>query len=731
MASIFRSIATGDSTLISERKTIGENDPPQIHIQIDADDFHFDGTAWNRKNPAIEIFDSTFINQNVYAGYYVDVEHKRGLYRFLVGQDGVKFAEQIDAITVKISSEVNPEINRLKDEILSRIEGSLTLEKFVDLEKDANLLNEIKKVEDDITALHDQEKIANYSLLRTMELPIFVIDGLVDLLQQSISTVSQEAVNKVKAHIESCMDAHGETWIRTGIGYVKENVCPFCGQLIEVSDLAKTYGSYFSDAYKELKTRIQNFKHEFEESFSDRLIQNFIEVAGNNSTTAEFWRDYLNEVKFPEIVPSEYVTAYEELRQQVLACLDRKIGNPLDQIDLENEFLDTCGSYVLVLEQLKQTNSQIESINTIIQNLKTKTEVGDLVQAEAKLILLKNIRSRYSDEVANLCNDYIAVQNEKKDLEKTKSDLRSELDTYTTNLLSEYGTKLNHYLEVFSARFRIQSESKVKYSGGKPSTQYFIEINGQRLELGDEKTTGEPSFRTLLSEGDKHTLALAFFMTRLSLMSDSGKLKDIIVVFDDPVSSLDLHRRQRTHEQICKVAREAKQVNVLSHDSYFAKDLKGAIAKEKIALACLQININKDNQSRIETWNVDEEVRSDYLKDFFTLVDFRDNGARNDDERRKIARAIRPAIETYYKVRFPEDFANDASLGTKLIGRIEKAQPSDRLYSAQTKLPSLKSLNEYSKKYHHNENPGTTDTCPISDTELRSYVEQALKHINE
>jgi wobble nucleotide-excising tRNase len=731
LASILRSIAKGDSTLISERKTIGVNDAPEIHVQIDADDFHFDGTSWNRTYSTIEIFDSTFINQNVYAGYYVDVEHKRGLYRFLVGEEGIKLSEKIDGLSDKISSEINPEVNRLKSEIQSKIEGDLSLEKFIALKNEANLLDEIKKTHEEIAALHEKENIIHYRSLQVMELPAFDIAGLVAVLQQSISTVSQEAVNKLKTHVESCMDAQGESWIRTGLDYVKGNTCPFCGQSLDASDLAKHYEAYFSEAYKNLKVSIQDFKHEFETLFSDNNIQVLIATAGKNDTAVEFWSDFRKDIVLPHIATEEYIKVYEELRQQVLASLDRKIGNPLDQIVLDKLLDNAYQSYVHVLEQIKLINSQIESFNTIIQDLKTKTGIGDLVQAETKRMHLKNIQSRHSDEVAKLCNDYTSVQTQKKELENTKSDLKSKLDTYTTNLLSEYGSKLNHYLEVFNARFRVHSETKVKYTGGKPSTQYFIEINSQRLELGDDKTTGEPSFRTLLSEGDKHTLALAFFMARLSLMSDSGKLKDTIVVFDDPVSSLDLHRRRRTGEQICKVAREAKQVNVLSHDAYFAKDLKDALEHDKsITKTYLQINIDGANQSKIDQHDIDNEARSNYQKDYFTLANFRDNGANSDDERLKVARAIRPVLEGYYKAKFPEDCRGKASMLGGLIGAIGDAKSNERLSFAKPKRNELITLNEYTRQFHHGQSPDA-NTYPISDTELKANVDLTLKHIYE
>jgi hypothetical protein len=41
-------------------------------------------------------------------------------------------------------------------------------------------------------------------------------------------------------------------------------------------------------------------------------------------------------------------------------------------------------------------------------------------------------------------------------------------------------------------------------------------------------------------------------------------------------------------------------------------------------------------------------------------------------------------------------------------------------------LDELGSINDYSKKYHHDTNPGKADAEPLNDGELQGYVQRTL-----
>lgn len=81
---------------------------------------------------------------------------------------------------------------------------------------------------------------------------------------------------------------------------------------------------------------------------------------------------------------------------------------------------------------------------------------------------------------------------------------------------------------------------------------YNIKICGHEVRSDVEAV----SLKHTLSEGEKNSLALSFFLAKIA---KKNELEQSIVVFDDPMSSLDYHRRSVTLNQLSSVARRSKQ----------------------------------------------------------------------------------------------------------------------------------------------------------------------------
>lgn len=91
---------------------------------------------------------------------------------------------------------------------------------------------------------------------------------------------------------------------------------------------------------------------------------------------------------------------------------------------------------------------------------------------------------------------------------------------------------------------------------------------------------------------------------------------------------------------------------------------------------------------------------------------------------RSVAMCIRPILEGNLRVRFPHDFSSNDWLG----GFIQKARTSSEphLSLLQNHLSELEDINDYSKKYHHDQNP-FADSEPINESELSAYVQRTLQ----
>lgn len=96
LCAILRSLQTGQSEFVAERKTLGATDPAFVHLRINNANFQFTNGAWMGIYPDVLIFDPVFVNDNVYSGDYVEHEHKKNLYRVIVGAEGVRLAREIE-----------------------------------------------------------------------------------------------------------------------------------------------------------------------------------------------------------------------------------------------------------------------------------------------------------------------------------------------------------------------------------------------------------------------------------------------------------------------------------------------------------------------------------------------------------------------------------------------------------------------------------------------------------
>jgi hypothetical protein len=80
----------------------------------------------------------------------------------------------------------------------------------------------------------------------------------------------------------------------------------------------------------------------------------------------------------------------------------------------------------------------------------------------------------------------------------------------------------------------------------------------------------------ILSEGEQRAIAIGSFLAELHLAGHQGG-----IVFDDPVSSLDHHRRMDVARRLVEEAKK-RQVIVLTHDTVFLSELRGEISRQNV-----------------------------------------------------------------------------------------------------------------------------------------------------
>ncbi len=718
LCAILRSLQTGQPEFISERKTLGTTEPASVRIRLGGDNFTLSNNTWSAIHPDIAIFDSVFVHDNVYAGDYVNHEHKKNLYRVIVGAQGVHLARQIEELDRKIR-EANKDINSKKDAVSKTILNDTTLEEYLAWKPVEDIENKIRQKKTEIAnrerTLEKATEIQSKGLLAKITLPALPSDFATTLSKQ-LADITADAEVRVREQINTHnMGRQGETWLSQGLGFVADDKCPFCGQSINGNELIAAYRSHFNAAYKALKQEVAQLAQRITGAIGESSLNAAQQAISSNLTLVEFWKQFA-EMALPEFPLEDVRRKYATLRDLALALAQRKQQSPTESVTPDSDFQSALDAVTELQESVETYNAAVDTCNERINEQKTAVQQTPNTNALKKeLADLEAKKNRFEPEVVQACNEYQNAVKAKAALEQQKTQARQQLDQYCQQILQTYESSINTYLDQFNTGFRI-TNSRHLYTGGTPSSHYQIEINSCPVDLGDSRTQpGTPCFKTTLSSGDRSALAFAFFLAALEHDPD---IANKIVVLDDPFTSQDRFRRTCTQQLIRQLAGKARQVIVLSHDPHFLRLVwEGYPGDIKV----LQILRAGDN-TVIAEWDIEAETQSTYLKNYSTLLDFYRERRGNLLD---VARSIRPFLEGLLRVHFPGHFQQDEWLG-EFIGKIRNCGETDGLAHAKADLSELEAINEYSKKYHHDQNPNA-DSEPLPEDELHGYVKRTLR----
>ncbi len=459
-----------------------------------------------------------------------------------------KCDEEIEKIRKEVTSKT---IQITLDEIKINNICEVSKDKFK-VQEDA--LTNLKKDFDELN-----EAMREFDDLKEMELPKDY-QTIKDKLESLFSFDIDKAVGQVSEEIKEHISKVGREFIEKGIELQKEmpdNACPFCTQEI-TNNIIQAYTSYFNK-------RIEQFN------------QDSLEVSGTLKKILEQWN-------IKEILQS--FERFEPFMKKDSSTNKESLENALDQIKV-------------LLEKLQKEVDKKEGVKN-----KEKFQETDKKLSENYKKLQKCV-----NETRNILNQ---KKEQKKKLEKLKTELKEarikkvKHDSYDSqkskeeakrklSILNRGHERLKCLLEKIDNKLKELNDQKrpdietinnylkalnlPKYSLDK---DYRIVLNSDALENSEAKI--------ILSDGEKTTLAFAYFLARLKLFYKKEDLKNLVVVIDDPISSLD---EQRIYNTTCLVAKinqelareklsnekDRAQVFVLTHNHTFMACLINMVGK--------------------------------------------------------------------------------------------------------------------------------------------------------
>ncbi len=735
LAAVLRSLAEDRPELIQRRASIGTPTQQRVEmIERDAsgtDTNHvFDIDHWSKPLNGIEVFDIHFVNDNVYSGFAFSDEHKKQLHDFVVGAQAVELRARIEENKAKKQQSRQDQVS-LQSRIVEQIQNGMRPELV-------NACLEIEPHEADGIAQRLAQAEVNLrnarsnSVIQTLqslaELPKISLGTELDKVATDLPSSLQTIEDRVlrETFMSHCADlkANGvlspEPWIKVGVDYLAKTgqaqrlaACPFCGRSLEGDlSLIRAYALHFDKMRNELVTRLNGYLSSLRAVNLQAVANDIDTVIRSNVERVASWKEFVpTEIRHPRETGIAAMESVHELLAGVIESLHAKCGNP--SVSVANDKVVQLQS---ALESANQAidayNQEVDAFNTAIATLKVGLRTEEVAQSE--LDSLKRIQRRFAPDVSPLCNDLLRERERLRALEEAYPGLIKQQEQAAAQFFSSYKDRVNHYLsEVFRTPFRIEDVVHVPPRGRATQSRidYKLTIDGKAISFD---INSKLSTRDCLSEGDKSTIALAFFLSKMDI--DPAKTTKIIVI-DDPLSSFDSGRRANTVRIIQNMVSEFDQVIVLSHNEQFLKAISDRIAKsDKKALRISEDLVQ--GCCTIELLDLDSLVEIDYFKNIKELEEF----LRNPDPGKidHVVGLLRNVLEAHLLFRFYKVVRNiPSTMRTfgRLIDELERQGVQFRNDTVPPSvIPKLRMMNSVSWKPHHGEPKPTLPGSPMSLT---------------
>lgn len=721
LVSIFRSLADGDPLPISERKRLGATRAAQVVLTFadEVDAVVFENGSWSKSKPNIAIFDEQFINDNVYSGMVVQSPHREGLHGLIVGSQGVALLRSLQA-EVNAVEEHNQRIKTISGAIPARILRGLTVDEFCELPDVDDIDARIEETRKAVSAAQQQESITRIKDLLEVSLAQIPPEAIEALLREQLPDISADAERRVTKHLEK-LGPGGEAWIAQGHRlHLEHNEelgddCPFCAQSLAPSALANAYAHHFSASYNELKAKIQRALARVDEILGETVLERLALTVEENSTKALFWTEF-TEFAQPVLDVAGCLSAARLARDELLKKLKAKAASPLESVELSGTAAGALKALHDKQPEVEIYNAAVRGVNEKAAQIREAINVASLARLREDLNRLEAGKERQQPALSGKCAEYAAEKAAKKATEARRANRKRALDAHLQNAFPAFQDAINLYLRRLNAGFRIDGVRSLNTRKG-PSCVYSIVIdsNPDHPVAVNEDVVGAPSFKTVLSTSDRNTLALAVFLASVSQRADKDQ---IIAIIDDPINSLDEHRAFATVSEIRRLAAEVKQAIVLSHNRPLVCHLwetPGQIGRAAIEVA------RSGDGSTIRLWDVSTHGISEHDKRHAKLRTYLDSSAGNA---REVAEALRPTIEAFLRVAYPEHFRPGTLLGPfRNVCLQHVGAPTEILSRAD--LDELGVLTEYANRFHHDTNPAW-QTADINDAELLGFVRRTV-----
>ncbi len=537
-----------------------------------------------------------------------------------------------------------------------------------------------------------------------------------ELLSKNIQQLSTEALERKIKEVQNLFpnDQHKhsvEKWFRFGKDILESTRerdskhCPICNTDIsaKLDFVLKDYQGYFDESY---------------ENFIEELKQKIDDISANIISIEQYEQ---NAVKLEQV----HIKYEKLLRSYSFDKYDFK-SVKTDLIELEKILKSKNDSVQNGFSKPKNIENNITALNNALsafqalknnilnhlesKELDTHTIEGQIRQTYNKIIILELNQADELDALRKYKNNKarigVIVDSREHGLPFWKNKLLSELK-----------------------KIKAESKSISNYLNKMGINHFDIDINEEKQDENiiikyKDSASERNKLKNCLSDGEKTALAFAYFLSKFeNEINPEAKIKEAVIVIDDPISSLDDNRLYSTAHLIWCNFEEVKQLIVLSHNFLFLKFFNSFTGK----VNCLFIDQEKIYELPDELKNFE----TPYFYMLRSVIDYLDQDNQNvtyNEAKRYLPNFIRRVLETFLSFKFSR-IANKTD-GYRSPGLNEFDDNIDNTDMEDKVKKELKGkiaeINRIANDHSHGNAHHTQESFYISETDLKALAKNAI-----
>ena len=445
-------------------------------------------------------------------------------------------------------------------------------------------------------------------------------------------------------------------WVNQGLELNRKynnEVCEFCGGPLTRARIEKLE-SHFNDEVSKIKTELEELSKKIE---AYRINQNDIIIDKNL-----FYKENINNI---DNLNQNIIKEISKLDIRITSLaenIEDKINNPFKKIEIEKfdkikAIINNYNNYInLQAKYVNETNDKTNNFDKQIKEIK-KRLANYYFKNEFNNEDIINKKEQYKNNKEKVDKIRIELDNKLQRLNKLESALSKE------SLGAEkFNEKLNMFLGYDELRLEFNKELK-----------------GYEIL---RKSTNSKAHK--LSEGEKTAIAFVYYLTKLK--EHGNKVKNSIIVIDDPISSFDNNKLFNAYSCIIYEFDTCKQMFILTHNFNFFKLIRDWIKtkKDKSQKYYSIYKVEPSIENGIRIGNIRNAGKSLYQNSeydyVFNIVYKMRNKELDESEIFNCGNACRKLLEAFLSFKFPKQRGNIRALIDRAFSNNDEIQEKNKVY---------------------------------------------------